>query len=418
MSRRNEATVLFALCALAACGGERAPEGPALPQLPPLALSPRIDELKRIGAEWTSDATDAVRKELQEYADIALQLVEADERTARRAERALLESEHAPLVLEPKLKHENPAVRSRAAWLLGRSGRTVAQFALLLRLKDETDGSCTLWMSDALHRLGNDAGLVWIDSAMNVEATAQQAGQLAIELLKEDGASLSEQPTWEELQKELRARTKQWRRTGVSCRDGAAPPDAARTRSLLATHLSITQSFLLRPIDEAKFVISRAGVHGLPTIAIALKASEPYLRSVALQILAELGRTATPLCQDLLPLLGDPLTEAYAMRALGELGCAEAAPHLIARLSARQTEIRASAAGALGLLGDAAVAPRLLQMMQDATQPLDVRVQCAFALRMLGESPEASAFLSEREQKGDYHLPELRIFLDRITANR
>lgn len=418
MIRRNEAIALFALFALAACGGERAAEGPALPQLPPLALSPRIDELKRIGAEWTSTATDAVRNELQEYADIALQLVEADERTARRAERALLESEHAPLVLEPKLKHENPAVRSRAAWLLGRSGRTVAQFALLLRLKDETDGSCTLWMSDALHRLGNDAGLAWIDSAMNVEATAQQAGQLAIELLKEDGASLSEQPTWDELQKELRARTKQWRRTGVSCRDGAAPPDAARTRSLLATHLSITQSFLLRPIDEAKFVISRAGVHGLPTIAIALKANEPYLRSVALQILAELGRTATPLCQDLLPLLGDPLTEAYAMRALGELGCADAAPHLIARLSARQTEIRASAAGALGLLGDAAVAPRLLAMMQDANQPLDVRVQCAFALRMLGDSPAASAFLTEREQKGDYHLPELRIILDRITANR
>ena len=127
MIRRNEAIALFALFALAACGGERAAEGPALPQLPPLALSPRIDELKRIGAEWTSTATDAVRNELQEYADIALQLVETDERTARRAERALLESEHAPLVLEPKLKHENPAVRSRAAWLLGRSGRTVAR---------------------------------------------------------------------------------------------------------------------------------------------------------------------------------------------------------------------------------------------------------------------------------------------------
>lgn len=418
MSRRNGSKVLFALFALAACGGERTAESPALPQLPPLSLSPRIDELKRIGEEWKADLAEPLRKELQEYADVALQLVEADERTARRAERTLLENEHAPLFLEPRLKHENPAVRSRAAWLLGRSGRTVAQFALLLRLKDETDGTCVLWMADALHRLGNDAGIAWIDSAMGVEATAQQAGQIAVELLKEDGATLSEQPTWEDLQKALRERTKAWRRTGVSCRDGAAPPDPLRTRSLLALHLSITQSFLLRPIDEAKFVISRAGVHGLPTIAIALKASEPYLRSVALQILAELGRTATPLCQDLLPLLGDPLTEAYAMRALGELGCAEAAPHLVARLSARQTEIRASAAGALGLLGDQSVAPRLSAMMQDATQPLDVRVQCAFALRMFGDSPEASAFLTEREQKGDYHVSELRIFLDRIAANR
>ncbi len=406
------------LAVFAACGSDRAPMVSPLAQLPPLALIPRIDELKRISAEWKQDLAEPLRKELRDYAEVALHLVPADERIARRAERALLEHEDAPLFLEPSLVNENPAIRSRAAWLLGRSGQTVAQFALLLRLKDETDAACTLWMADALHRLGNDAGLVWIDAAMGNEATAQQAGQIAVALLQDDGATLPETPTWDHLQQELRTRTSAWRRTGVSCRDGVKPPDAARTRSLLAAHLSVTQSFLLRPIDEAKFVLSRAGQHGLPTLAIALSANEPYLRSVALQILADLGRAALPLCNALLPLLGDPLTESYAMRALGELGCPEAAPHLTARLASRPTEVRACAAGALGLLGDPAIAPQLLAMMRDDTQPLDVRVQCAFALRMLGDAPDAATFLAAREQQGDYHPQELKILLDRIRAGR
>ena len=403
--------------ALSACGKD-APQQALMPALPPLQLQPRIEQLKQLGAGADLALDAATKKELQEYADIALQLVEADERTAARAERSLLEHASVDAILAPMLKHENPAVRSRAAWLLGKSGQSIAQFALVLRLKDEQDGNVALWIAEALHRLGNDAGLVWIDGGMNVEVTAQQAGSMAIELLREDGAQLSEQPTWDELQRALRERTQQWRRTGKSCRDGTQPFDEARARAILARHLSITESFLLRPIDEAKYVISRSGVHGLSTLQIALSASEPYLRSVALQILPELGRAALPLCPHVLPLLGDPLTQFYAMRALGELGCSEAAPHLIARLDARETEARASAAGALGLLGDATIAQRLSQRMVDPAQPLDVRVQCAFALCMLRDDKDAAAFLTEREQKGDYHKDELAILQARLRAGR
>jgi hypothetical protein len=156
-----------------------------MPALPPLQLQPRIEQLKQLGAGADLALDAATKKELQEYADIALQLVEADERTAARAERSLLEHASVDAILAPMLKHENPAVRSRAAWLLGKSGQSIAQFALVLRLKDEQDGNVALWIAEALHRLGNDAGLVWIDGGMNVEVTAQQAGSMAIELLRE-----------------------------------------------------------------------------------------------------------------------------------------------------------------------------------------------------------------------------------------
>lgn len=415
---RTTAPVLFLAVALAACVHEEQQQNEKAPALPPLKLTERIEELKRLGAKPLPQLTAVQQKELQEYADVVLLLSEADERIQKRAERNLLESEHAGLVLVPALKHTDAGVRARAAWLLGRTGRAIHQFALLLRLKDETDGTVTVWLGEALHRLGNDAGLVWIDAAMNAEATAQVAGNAAIGLLREDGVQLSEQPTWQELQNELRTRTKAWRRTGIGSRDGVAPPDADHVLAILCKHLSITESFLLRPIDEAKFVISRSGVLALPTIAIALDAAEPYLRSVALQILAELGRTAKPLCLATLPLLGDPLTAAYAMRALGELGCSDAAPHLVYRLSSPDTELRASAAGALGILGQSDVTARLSAMMNDGTETMDVRVQAAFALRCLSEDAAAKAFFVERTQKGDYHAPLLQILEDRLAQNR
>ena len=415
---RTLTTLSVLVAILAACGGEPQSTHPKMPALPPLQLLPRIEELKQLGSRPVVSLSDVQQRELQEYADVVLGLTEADERIQKRAERNLLESEHAGAVLIPALKHKDAAVRSRAAWLLGRTSRSILQFPLLLRLKDETEPAVTVWIAEALHRLGNDAGLVWIDAAINHEATAQEAGTAALNLLREDGATLAEQPTWLELQQELQQRTKTWRRTGIGSRDGVTPPDAAEVLAILCKHLSITESFLLRPIDEAKFVIIRSGVLALPTVEIAITAAEPYLRSVALQILAELGRTANPLCTKTLPLLGDPLTAAYAMRALGELGCSDATAHLVARLSSPDIELRASAAGALGLFGATEHAPALAALMADANEAMDVRVQSAFALRCIGDNSAAVAFLAERKQKGDYHAPTLQILEDRLTQNR
>ncbi|MGE3175318.1 MAG: HEAT repeat domain-containing protein [Planctomycetota bacterium] len=408
----------LALLLLPACGGADDTATGDAPALPPLQLAPLQAQLDALAAQRRPAPDDATLRELQEYADVALQLVDSDARTAALCERSLLAHERCDAVLVPALTHERPAVRARAAWLLGRAGRPLAQFALLLRLKDETAQDPALWIADALHRLGNDSALGWIDAALFAEQAQQAAGGIAVELLREDGAALSEQPTWDELHQALVARMDAWRATGRGCRDDATAPDPALVEPIVAAHLAVVQGTQLRPVDEARFVLTRSGVLALPLLRRALTAEEPYLRTMALQVLADLGPAARDCAGAVLPLLADPLTASYALRALGELGDPAMAPHLRARLSSLDTEQRAAAAGALGVLGDAASRPRLRALLQDATEVLDVRVQAAFALRFLGDDAEAEAFLGEREAKGDYHAPTLAKLRDRLAARR
>ena len=119
------------------------------------------------------------------------------------------------------------------------------------------------------------------------------------------------------------------------------------------------------------------------------------------------------LAAPMLPLLGDPLTAPYALRTLGEIGARQFADHLVARLAVVDTEVRAAAAGALGLLGHAAATQKLQALLADEQEILDVRVQAAFALALLGDAG-GTAFLQERKQKGDYHGPMLERLLERL----
>lgn len=407
--------LLSALLLLSACAEPPGPQAPALPPLPPLALQPFAATLNAL-EKTLPQPTDAERRELAELADIALQKVEADARTAARAERALLEHPHCGALLEPALADPSPAVRRRAAWLCGQSGRSILQLPLVLRLKYENDAETVPWVADALQRLGNDAGLPGLDAAIHVPATAETAGSMAIAICRERGTPLSETPTWAELQQALRAFAAQWRTTGLGGRPGVAAPAPAELEARFAAHLATTQFTPLRPIDEARFVLVRCGRLPLPLLTRALSASEHYLRTMAMQVLAELGPCAKDVGPALLPLLGDPLTGSFAARALGEIGIAEAVVHLRARLAVPDTETRAEAAKALGLLRDAGSAPALGKLLDDGNEPLDVRVGAAFALLCLGPHAGAGAFLAEREAKQDYHESTLRQLRERLAA--
>lgn len=414
MSRRT--TLLLALTAtLAACGGGSTTQAQTGPALPPLALQPFLPVLEQL-VKAQPQPSEAEQRELKDLGEIALQLVSADHRTAARAEHALLEHPFAWYSLEPALLDGRLAVRERAAWLCGQCGQSVLQIPLLLRLKYELDPQGVLWVADALQRLGNDAGLPFLDGAMGVEATAQQAGELAIALCKDRGIALGEQPTYAELQTKLRELHAAWQANGTSNRQGVSAPDQAQLEARLAKHLATTQGTQLRPVDDARFVLTRGGKLGLPLLVRTLQASEHYLRTMSLQVLAELGSTANSTASAVLPLLGDPFTASYAIRALGEIGAKDAVPYLRTFLGDRDSELRFAAAQALGLLGDQASLPELQRLLADGKETTDVRVGVAFALLCFGADAKADAFLTEREKAGDYHAPTLARLRERLQT--
>jgi HEAT repeat protein len=408
----KHSTLVLTLLGLAACGGKQDPQPPALPALPPLQLRPFLPTLKARAER--PPLPEPAQRELRELADIALQLVEVDSRTSARAERALLEHPGLGFVLEPALEHTEVGVRRRAAWLCGRSGRAALQLPLLLRLKYELDAETVLWVADALQKLGNDTGLGWLDVAMEREATAQQAGTMAIEICRERSVPMPDAPTYLQLQTALRDQLAAWRKTGVGGRPGVTAPPADDVEPRFAAHLVTTEGTQLRPVDDARYVITRSGKLPLPILQATLQAEEPYLRTIALQILGELGQCAHDAGPAVLPLLGDPLTGSYAIRTLGEIGAKDAIPHLRARLTAVDTELRAAATMALGLLGDKDSGKALALVLAHGTESLDVRVGAAFGLLCLGPDAAAEAFLAEREQKGDYHAPTLARLRERL----
>jgi HEAT repeat protein len=414
---RSAGLLAVPVALLASCGGSSA-GGPQLPELPPLRLSPLLPVLKELAAKKPSGPDAAAQRELQELAEIALLLVEADARTLARAERSLVEHPLADFALAPVLADSKPEVRRRAAWLMGRTGRALLQFPLLLRQKDETDGETQMWIADALHRVGNDSELGRLAAGLDVASVQECAGRLAVALLREAGVELSEQPTWTELQQALVQRWRDWQQRGVGSRRDVVAADPAAVDAIVAAHLVATEGTLLRPVDEARFVLTHCGVLALPLLTRALQAEEAYLRTMALQVLSELGAAARSTGDAILPLLGDPLTASYAMRALGEIGHVAAAVHLRARLQLPDTELRSAAANALGLLRDEPSGPALAALLADASEAIDVRVQAAFARLRLGADAAAEAYLAERERKGDYHEPTLRRLRERLAAPR
>jgi HEAT repeat protein len=403
----------WCLLLLVACGDEQAVTTTQAPVLPQPQLQPFLPTLERLAASLPAP-DEATQREVKELTDVALRLVEADPRTQMRAERALLEHPDASWALEPALRHDEPAVRYRAAWLCGQSEQPALQAALVLRLKYELDPEGVLWVADALQRLGNDSGLGWLDAAMAHETTAQQAGTMAIGICRERELPLTESPTYAELQTHLRALSAAWRRTGVGSRPGVAEAPRALLDARFAAHLQTTQGTQLRPVDDARFVTTRCGRLPVPLLVQTLTAEEPYLRTMALQVLADIGAPALDAAPAVLPLLGDPLTASYAVRTLGEIGATDAVPHLRPLLSHPDTERRAAATQALGVLQDHASAAALTGRMQDENEVLDVRVGAAFGLLCLGANPDADAFLTARER--DYHAPTLARLRERLAA--
>ena len=407
--------LVFVLLA-AACGEPSTESRPATrPPLPPLRFRPMLAELQQLAAS-RARPDERTTKELQEYAGIALQRVEADERTAAVVQRALLDSEFAWVALEPALADEQIAIRRRAAWLCGISRQPVLQVPLLLRLKYELDPGTVIWVADALAKLGNDTGLMWLAAAFQRQETAQEAGRMAIEALRARGVTVPPSPSWDDLRRLLEQQDARWRATGRTSLPDATRPAERDLDPLLAQHLQTPEGTQLRPVDDARYVLTRLGALGVPMLAKTLQAEEHYLRMMPLQVLADLGPAAKDAVPAIVPLLGDPLTASTAVRALGEIGAKDQLPHLRPLLADVDTELRAMAAQAVGLLDDQDSQAALAALLADDQEGMDVRVRAAFGLCCLGENPRAMEFLQTRLDRGDYHQPTLTHLLERLAA--
>lgn len=416
MTRRSHmVTAALAAAAFAACSKAPPPPVPRGPTLPPLQLRPVLPEFHALAAT-RSQPTPAEQNELRELGDIALQLVEADARLATRAERSLLEHPQAGFVLEPALTHEQVAVRRRAAWLCGRSQQPILQLPLLLALKYEKDPETVVWLADALQALGNDAGLAWLDAAIGDTRTADHAGQLAIAALKARNVTLPEAPTWEQVRTPLQKLVADWRENGTPSLPGAKAPPAAELEPRLAAHLVTPENFQLRPQDEARHVLRNLGVLGVPMMCRMIVDERHHLRTMPLEVLANLGHAARSAAEAVLPLLGDTASCADAIRVLGEIGATQHTAYLRRFLGDHDSELRRAAVIALGLLKDEASRATFQKLLRDGKETLDVRVGAAFALRCFGDDAEAEAFLAERQQKVDYHVGVLTMLRERLPA--
>jgi HEAT repeat protein len=417
--RASASSLLGSLaCALlfAACGrGPAEAAAPAATPLPALQLRPMLAELRRIAA--TRQVPDeAAQRTLREYASVALQREQADPRTAALVTRRLLEDPQAWFVLEPALLDDDLGIRQRAAWLCGESRQAALVPSLLLRLKYELDPVAVLWVADALARLGNDAGLSWLAGAFENPDTAPQAGRMAIDALRARGVEVGDEPSWDDLRRLLDDQLRHFRATGRSRLVDEVQVDEGQLRAQLAHHLQTPEGTQLRPVDDARYILNRLGVGGVPMLMATLHAEEHYLRTMPLQVLAELGPAAVDAVPAVLPLLADPLTSSYAVRALGEIGAAEALPHIRPMLADVETELRAAATQALGLLEDAPSRAALEARLADEAEVVDVRVGAAFGLLCMGEHAAARRYLERRKAEGDYHEPTLTRLLERLAA--
>lgn len=398
---------------LGACG-PRPAEGA---ELPPLKLTPAVPRFTDLAAAVGADPSESARKELAELVELAFG--SGGSRLAARSERALLEREDRAFAFEQGLLHDDAAIRSRCAYELGNAGSRAAVPPLLLRLKYEKDARVRIWVASALAALGNGAGLAVLVESLAIQELADEAGRAALDACKRAGRELGASPTWAKVAETLTEIDRAWRASG---NDLVAPtkPAADETRFVarLARHMLATDGFQLRPVDEARFVVARAGRTAFPLLRTALAAEETYLRNHALEVVIAIGPAAQELAPAVLPLVRDRLSALFAIQALGALGFREALPHLVTATRSLDPELRSAGVTALGDLGDDRGVPRLEAVLRDAQEAMDVRVRAAASLACLQKGGAGLAFLEERKRLADYHEPTIALLLERVARRQ
>ena len=274
--------------------------------------------------------------------------------------------------------------------MLGRTDDDRALLRMLLVLRYEKDGETVAWLAQALAHHGNYAGLAALDGVMVQGGdTARLARAKQDELV---ALAATEAATAQEL-------ADLWTSEAAHGAFDHEPSDALRLAAWREIAELSSERFQLRGVDDARFALSRTGPWGVRLVAEALADADPYVRLHATQVLERMGARARPVISTLHPLLRDPRTAHAVAEALGAIGAPESSPLLRASLGKhRPHELRVAAARGLARLGDEAAAPDLRLLIEDATEPADLRLAAAAALLACANDLAAAALLADGMQ--------------------
>lgn len=358
-------------------------------------LTPKIPAFTEQAAGMAGPGA-AKMAELRDLMQTAFKPGYADKRTATKAMGALLEDPEAFWALEEGLQDEDVAVANLCAFHLGTVGVQASILPLLKRLKYEQDDPNLYWVRHALYRLGNYAGCRKL--ADNLDASGFDA-------LHSNA---------------LRDLAIHWDRHGrplAPAAKGGQPTEPLTAARIAARMLDLVKK-PLRPIDDCRFILGRAGHLSLPVLREALHGEERYLRTHVLEIVATLGPVARELSDDVVALVGARDSAAYAVRALGKIADRSVWPTLEAVLQrpvrkASDYELQKAAMVAAARIGEDKVRPYAARALADEAQPPDLRVAAAFVEGSFGD-PAGVRFLQTTLAAGSYHAPTLRELLDEL----
>ncbi|MCB9888849.1 MAG: HEAT repeat domain-containing protein [Planctomycetes bacterium] len=415
-------SVLLGICAVAfgsvpACTrnplhAKAAPQPASAPKPP--AYTPRLAEFRKLMEAEPKPLEGPRLGELRDLMETAF--TSQDQRLRKMAKSSLLEAAECDAVLEMGLTHERAEVRSNAAFELGNRKCRRAVPLLLRRMKDETSAAePRFYLADALCRLDNLAALPELLEAME-GALAQRAAGTAITLLDRCGRSPGSAPTYAALRAGLRLLYREWCVLGRVPVVEPVPLDAVARARLGRCFVDMVGKEL-RPVDEARYVLSRMGAPAVSLLERVLDAEELYLRQHGLEILRRMGLQSSSVASKVRPLLGDPQLRGEAAATLGEIGAIDAVPDLLGLLEDPDIEVQCAAAGAFGPLAAHGAVPQLEALLSRQETPMDLRVRAAFSLAMLRPHGPGFPFLRARLQQGDYHAPTVRELLDRVIES-
>ena len=346
----------------------------------------------------------------------------------------------ALLAIVEDLHAEVGARRSAYAWLRD-SGTPGLVPRLTLRLKYETDLWSAVCLGDTLLRHGNGSGLDAVAGVLEREASdaaeesaRSYAATVIPQLPAAEGwnAGADFAADWQHLS-EVRGLWARERRLSANEEQVEVfHPEVEAEILRMATRLA---SQPLRPVDDARFVLTRQRGAVIPLLFELANDEDRYVREHALQTLSWMGPPVHSWCDardfdyvtQLTHYLGEASLRPRALEALGAGRMASAMPHLIHWLQHGRREEAAAAADALLRSADASILPQLRTWLADGP-PHHVPAEGSYSLYTLwftlepeleseypievfeglpeGERKRRERWASERLASSNAHAPE------------